>query len=61
MYTVVYYKIYKAPNTPNEKGIYYGKTPILAQAQKVVSNAAKRGEILFIKSVCSDGKERYYI
>ena len=59
-YTVIEYMIFKAPETPTSEGIYYGKTPNLEQAQKVVENLKKTGQDSFIKCLCSDGKTRYY-
>ena len=58
-YTILYYEIYERPQHPTENGKYYGKTPVLEQAETVVRNAKERGQMLFIKAVCSDGKKRY--
>lgn len=58
-YTILYYEIYECPQHPIENGKYYGKTPVLEQAEIVVRNAKERGQMLFIKAVCSDGKKRY--
>lgn len=58
-YTILYYEIYKFPRCPTGKGKYYGKTPVLEQAETVISNAKENGELLFMKAVCSDGKKRY--
>ena len=58
-YTILYYEIYECPQYPTENGKYYGKTPVLEQAEIVVRNAKERGQMLFIKAVCSDGKKRY--
>lgn len=55
-YTILEYEIYTCPKNPTEEGVYYGKTPILEQAQSIIKNA--KGN-LFIKAVCSDGKKRY--
>lgn len=58
-YTVLYYEIYECPKCPTDNGKYYGKTPIQEQAETIVRNAKKRGQMLFIIAVCSDGKKRY--
>lgn len=58
-YTILYYEIYECSQHPTENGKYYGKTPVLEQAETVVRNANERGQMLFIKAVCSDGKKRY--
>lgn len=58
-YTILYYEIYESPQNPTDSGKYYGKTPVLEQAETVVRNAKERGQMLFIKAVCSDGKRRY--
>lgn len=58
-YTILYYEIYECPQHLTENGKYYGKTPVLEQAETVVRNAKECGQMLFIKAVCSDGKKRY--
>lgn len=58
-YTILYYEIYECPQHPIENGKYYGKTPVLEQAETVVRNAKEHGQMLFIKAVCSDGKKRH--
>ncbi|MCI9418239.1 MAG: hypothetical protein HFI82_12695 [Eubacterium sp.] len=58
-YTILYYEIYECPQCPTDNGKYFGKTPILGQAETVVRNAKERGQMLFIIAVCSDGKKRY--
>lgn len=58
-YTVIGYELYEYPQKPTENGKYYGKTPILEQAETVVRKAKESGTQLFIKAVCSDGKKRY--
>ncbi len=58
-YEIVGYKIYECPQDPRDSGKYRGKTPILDQAKTAVKTAKESGIELFIKAVCSDGKERY--
>lgn len=58
-YTILYYEIYVCPQKPTENGRYYGKTPVLEQAETVVRKAKESGTMLFIKAVCSDGMKRY--
>lgn len=58
-YTILYYEIYECPQCPTDNGKYFGKTPILGQAETVVRNTKEKGQMLFIKAVCSDGKKRY--
>ena len=58
-HTILYYEIYECPQNPTDSGKYYGKTPVLEQAETVVGNAKKSRKMLFIKAVCSDGKKRY--
>ena len=57
-YKIVGYEIYECPKTPTDNGRYYGKTPLLEQAEAIVRNAKESGIQLFIKAVCSDGKRR---
>lgn len=38
-YIILYYEIYVCPRHPTENGTYYGKTPILEQAETVVKRA----------------------
>ncbi len=59
MYNIIGYNIYIYPEIPTENGKYYGKNPILEQAENIVTKAREKGVNLFIKVVCSDGKERY--
>lgn len=54
-----YYEIYLCPENPTENGKYYGKTPILEQAQSVGENGKRNGLSLFIKKICSDGNRIY--
>lgn len=42
-YTILYYEIYECPQCPTDNGKYFGKTPILGQAETVVRNAKERG------------------
>lgn len=58
-YKILYYEIYVCPQKPTDHGVYYGKTPILEQAETIVRRAKENGQILFIKAVCSDEKRRY--
>lgn len=58
-YTILYYEIYICPECPTENGKYYGKTPILEQAQTIIKKGKENGLELFIKAVCSDGIKRY--
>lgn len=58
-YTILFYEIYICPTVPTANGVYYGKTPILEQAQEVMKLAKENGQSLLIKAVCSDGKRRY--
>lgn len=58
-YTILYYEIYECPQCPTDNGKYFGKTPILEQTETIVRNAKEKGQMLFIKAVCSDGKKRY--
>lgn len=58
-YTVLSYEIYECPQCPTDNGTYYGKTPMLEQAETVVRKAKEHGQMLFVKAVCSDGKKRY--
>lgn len=58
-YTTLYYEIYICPVGTTDNGTYYGRTPILEQAQTIVKKAKENGLELFIKAVCSDGKKRY--
>lgn len=58
-YTVLNFEIYECPQCPVDHGIYYGKSPVLEQAEAVVRNAKDTGKNLFLKAVCSDGRKRY--
>lgn len=58
-YTILYYEICECPQRPTDHGVYYGKTPILEQAETVVRKAKENDQMLFIKAVCSDEKRRY--
>lgn len=58
-YKILSYEIYVCPQRPTDHGVYYGKTPILKQAETVVRRAKENDQTLFIKAVCSDGKRRY--
>ena len=58
-YKILYYEIYECPQCPTDSGRYYGKTPVLEQAEIVIRNAKENGELLFMKAVCSDGQKRY--
>lgn len=58
-YTILSYEIYECPQKPTENGRYYGKTPVLEQAETVIRNAKEKGIMLFIKAVCSDGTKMY--
>lgn len=58
-YTILYYEIYVCPQNPTDSSKYYGKTPLLEQAEIVVRKAKESGTMLFIKAVCSDGNKRY--
>lgn len=58
-YEVLGYELYEYPESPTETGKYFGRTPILEQAETIVRNAKTNGKELFIKAVCSDGKKRY--
>lgn len=53
------YELYEYPKSPTENGRYYGKTLLLEQAETILTEAKENGLQLFIKAVCSDGKERY--
>lgn len=57
-YEILLYEIYECPKRPTDYGVYYGKTPILEQAETVVKRAKENGKMLFLKAVCSDGKRR---
>ena len=56
-----YFELYEVPKKPNERGNYYGKTPILNQALDVIENAKKHGKTLFIKGVTADGQKVLFI
>lgn len=58
-YKILYYEIYLCPQRPTDHGVYYGKTPILEQAETVIRKAKESGTMLFLKAVCNDGKKRY--
>lgn len=58
-YQILGYELYEYPKSPTENGRYYGKTPLLEQAETILKEAKENGLQLFIKAVCSDGKERY--
>ena len=58
-YTILSYEIYECPQKPTENGRYYGKTPVLEQAETAIRKAKEKGTMLFLKAVCSDGKKRY--
>ena len=58
-YTIMCYTIWFEPINPQSNGTYYGKTPILEQAQGVVKALRKEGQGAFLKAICSDGMERY--
>lgn len=60
-YKILYYEIYEFPQCPADSGRYYGKTPVLEQAETVIRNAKENGELLFMKAVCSDGKKRFML
>lgn len=57
-YQILYYELYEYPATPTDKVRYHSKTPILEQAETVVRKAKESGTYLFIKAICSDGKDR---
>lgn len=58
-YEVLGYEIYECPVSPTENGRYYAATPLKEQAENIVREAKGRGEQLFMKAICSDGKKRY--
>ena len=58
-YKVLGYELYEYPESPTETGKYFGRTPILEQAETAVRKAKESGKELFIMAVCSDGKKRY--
>ena len=58
-YKILYYEIYEFPQCPADSGRYYGKTPVLEQAETIIRNAKENGELFFMKAVCSDGKKRF--
>lgn len=58
-YKILYYEIYECPQKPTDNGKYYGKTPVLEQAETVIRKAKESGTMLFLKAVCNDGKKRY--
>ena len=58
-YEVFGCELYECPALPTDSGKYFCKTPILEQAETIVRNAKTNGKQLFIKAVCSDGKQRY--
>lgn len=58
-YTILHYEIYEYPQCPTDNGRYYGKTPLLEQAETVIKNAKESGKMLFLKAACSDGMKRY--
>jgi len=58
-YTVLYYEIYECPQNPRDHGKYYGKAPLLEQAETIIRKAKESGQMFFIKAVCSDGIKRY--
>ena len=58
-YQVLGYELYEYPKSPTENGRYYGKAPLLGQAETILKEAKENGLQLFIKAVCSDGKNRY--
>lgn len=58
-YEVLGYELYEYPESPTETGKYFGRTPILEQAETAVRKAKESGKELFIMAVCSDGKKRY--
>ena len=58
-YTILYYEIYEFPRCPADRGRYYGKTPVLEQAENVIRKAKENGKLFFMKAVCSDGQKRY--
>lgn len=58
-YQIIGYELYEYPKSPTENGRYYGKALLLEQAETIVRNAKENGLQLFIKAVCSDGKNRY--
>lgn len=58
-YTITGCEIYECPQSPTENGTYYGKTPILNQAQDIVKKAKENGKEFFVKAFCDDGVKRY--
>lgn len=42
-YKILYYEIYEFPQCPTDSGRYYGKTPVLEQAETVIRNAKEIG------------------
>lgn len=58
-YKILYYEIYECPQKPTDNGKYYGKTPVLEQAETVIRKARESETMLSLKAVCSDGKKRY--
>ena len=60
-YEIFYYEIWIGPDRPDEHGTYYGKTPILEQAEGVMECMREKGISTFLKAACSDGKIRYVL
>lgn len=56
-YIILRYEIYECPQRPTDYGVYYGKTPILEQAETVVRKAKDNSQMLFIKAVVLMKKE----
>ena len=50
-YKVLGYELYEYPESPTETGKYFGRTPILEQAETAVRKAKESGKELFIMAV----------
>lgn len=61
MDNILEYHIYLAPTRPDQNGVYYGKTPILDQAEAVQKSLKNNGIISFLVCLCSDGVKRYLL
>lgn len=58
-YEILYYELYEFSVSPTSEGRYFGRTPVLEQAETAVRKAKESGMQIYVMAVCSDGKERY--
>ena len=55
-YQILGYELYEYPKSPEDKGRYHGKTPILEQAETAVRTAKESGITLLSKQYAATEK-----